>query len=71
VKLKGKGNQIQFTFNSEIIVDLEKLQKHISQTISHRPIYFDELAPAAVDLLSLVQFLFQCSGSPHSKHASH
>jgi hypothetical protein len=38
VKLKGKGNQIQFTFNSEIIVDLQKLQKHISQTISHRPI---------------------------------
>ena len=30
VKLKGKGNQIQFTFNSEIIVDLQKLQKHIS-----------------------------------------
>lgn len=30
VKLKGEGNQIQFTFNSEIIADLQKLQKHIS-----------------------------------------
>jgi hypothetical protein len=30
VKLNCEGNQIQFTFNSEIIVDLQKLKKHIS-----------------------------------------
>ena len=29
VKLKGEGNQIQFTFNSELIADLQKLQKRI------------------------------------------
>lgn len=30
VKLKGEGNQIQFSFNSEILADLQKLQKRIS-----------------------------------------
>jgi len=30
VKLKGEGNQIQFSFNSDIISDLTKIQKHIS-----------------------------------------
>jgi hypothetical protein len=27
--LKGEGNQIQFTFNSDLITDLQKVQKHI------------------------------------------
>jgi hypothetical protein len=30
VKLKGEGNQIQFSFNSDIISDLTKVQKRIS-----------------------------------------
>ena len=30
VKLKGDGNQIQFSFNSDIISDLTKIQKRIS-----------------------------------------
>ena len=27
--MKGEGNQIQFTFNSDLITDLQKVQKHI------------------------------------------
>ena len=30
VKLKGEGNQAQFSFNSDLIADLSKLQKRIS-----------------------------------------
>ena len=29
VKLKGEGNQIQYSFNSEVIAELNKLQKRI------------------------------------------
>ncbi|CAC5415662.1 unnamed protein product [Mytilus coruscus] len=31
VKLKSEGNQIQFTFNSEVLADLHKLQKRFSK----------------------------------------
>lgn len=41
VKLKGEGNQVQFSLNSDIIADLNKLQKRISPEDS---ISFPELS---------------------------
>jgi hypothetical protein len=46
--------------------------KHIKEKRNRTKPYSKQSATVSrPDLLSWVQFLFQCSGSPHSKHASH